>query len=86
MPEYRNTKAEEAAKLNQEATDVFEEGTRARERADNYVRVTVMLATVLLLTAISQRFRMHQVRVALVVTAFLLLLIPLWRIFMLPRA
>jgi hypothetical protein len=86
MPEYRNAGAAEAAKLNQEASDVFEEGTRAREWADKYVRVTVMLATVLLLTAISQRFRMHQVRVALVVTAFLLLLIPLYRILTLPRA
>lgn len=86
MPEYRNTMAAEAAQLNQEASDVFEEGTRARERADDYVRVTVLLATVLLLTAISQRFRMHQVRIALVVTAFLLLLIPLYRILTLPRA
>jgi hypothetical protein len=86
MPEYRNTKAEEAARLSQEASDVFEQGTRAREQADAYVRVTVMLATVLLLTAISQRFRTHQIRVGLIVLAFLLLCIPLWRILTLPRA
>ena len=86
MPGYRNSKAEQAAKLNDEASELFEEGTRARERADAYVRVTVLLATVLLLTAISQRFKVHRVRVTLVVIAFLLLLIPLWRMLTLPRA
>jgi hypothetical protein len=86
MPEYRNAKADDSLKLNHEASEFFERGTGARERADDYVRVTVMLATVLLLTAISQRFRTHGIRVALIVVSFLLLCIPLWRIFTLPRA
>ncbi len=86
MQEYHNSKADESLKLNQEAAEFFERGTRARERADDYVRVTVMLATVLLLTAISQRFRTHAIRVALIVISFVLLCIPLWRIFILPRA
>jgi hypothetical protein len=86
MPQYRNSKAEEAASLNQEATEKFELGTLARERADQYVRMTVVLATVLLLTAISQRFSSHRIRVALVTLAFLLVLIPLCRILLLPRA
>ncbi len=86
MPEYRNTVAEQSGKLNQEASELFERGTSARERGDEYVRVTVTLATVLLLIAISQRFRVHRVRVALIVVALLLLCIPLWRIFTLPRA
>ncbi len=86
MPEYRNAKAEEAARLNQEASDVFEQGTLARQQADEYVRVTVLLATVLLLTAISQRFRIHRIRVGLMVLALLLLCIPLWRVLTLPRA
>ncbi|MBV8865247.1 MAG: hypothetical protein JO210_07585 [Acidobacteriaceae bacterium] len=86
MPEYHNTRAEQAVRLNQQATELFEQGTRARERADQYVRLTVVMATVLLLTAISQRFRSRRIRVGLVVLAFLLLLIPLCRILMLPRA
>jgi hypothetical protein len=86
MPQYHNSKAEEAARLNQEANERFEEGTSARERADQYVRLTVFLATVLLLTAISQRFRSHRIRIGLVTVAFLLLLIPLCRIVLLPRA
>jgi hypothetical protein len=86
MPEYRNTSAEESARLNQEAAEVFERGTQARERADQYVRVTVTLATVLLLAAISQRFRARRIRASLIILAFLLLLVPLWRVLTLPRA
>jgi hypothetical protein len=84
--EYHNTKGEQAAKLNNEASEIFERGTHARERADDYVRLSVLLATVLLLTAISQRFRTHAVRITLIVVAFLLLCIPLWRMLTLPRA
>ena len=57
MAEYRSSKTEEAARLNDQATEVFEQGTRGREYADQYVRATVTLATVLLLIAISQRFK-----------------------------
>jgi len=86
MPEYRNTMAGQAAKINQQSSQVFEQGTQAREWAEKYVRITVLLATVLLLTAISQRFHSHRIRVGLIVVAFLLLCIPLWSIFTLPRA
>lgn len=86
MAEYRSSKAEEAARLNNEATEVFERGTQARKHSDEYVRVTVILATVLLLTAISQRFKTHGVRVGLAVIAALLLCIPIFRILTLPRA
>lgn len=85
MPEYHNAHAEESAKLSQEATDEFEHGSKARSTSDDYVRVTVLLATVLLLTAIAQRFKTHQVRVGLAVVAFLLVCIPIYRILTLPR-
>lgn len=86
MPAYRNAKAEAAAQKNREATELFEPGTRARGHADDYVRVTVFLATALLLTAISQRFHSRQIRIALVALAFLMLSIPIWRLIGLPRA
>jgi hypothetical protein len=86
MPEYHDSAAAESTRLGHEATELFENGTSARERGDEYVRVTVTLATVLLLTAISQRFRDHRVRRALIVLAALLLCIPLWHILTLPRA
>jgi hypothetical protein len=85
MPEYHNAKSEASAKLGNEASEFFEQGAKARQTSDKYVRVTVLLATVLLLTAISQRFRTQQVRIALAVLAALLVCIPLWRIIMLPR-
>jgi hypothetical protein len=86
MPEYRNAKTEEAARLDDRATETFERGNQARQHSDDYVRATVLLATVLLLTAISQRFKTHAVRVGLVVVAMLLLAAPLYRILTLPRA
>jgi hypothetical protein len=86
MTEYHSANTEKAAKLNEEATETFERGNQARERSDDYVRVTVMLATVLLLTAISQRFKTHAVRVGMAGVAALLLCIALYRILTLPRA
>jgi hypothetical protein len=86
MAEYHSSKTEEAAKLNDQATEVFERGTRARQYSDRYVRITVMLATVLLLIAISQRFKTRGVRFGLLIIAMLLLCFPLYHIFTLPRA
>jgi hypothetical protein len=85
MKEYHNAHAEEAAKLSNEATEEFEKGAKARGTSDDYVRSTVFLATVLLLTAISQRFKTHAVRVGLAVVAFLLLCVPIYRLLTLPR-
>ena len=86
MAEYRSSKTEQAAKLNDQATEVFEEGTRDRELSDRYVRVTVTLATVLLLMAISQRFKTRAVRLGLLVIASLLLCFPVYHVLTLPRA
>ena len=86
MPEYRSSKTEEAVKLNDQATEVFEQGARDRQISDKYVRATVTLATVLLLMAISQRFKTRGVRLGLLVIAALLLCLPVYHILMLPRA
>ena len=51
----------------------------------HYVRITVLLATVLLITAIGQRFHFNAVRVVFMVLAFFLLCLPLVRLLMLPR-
>ncbi len=85
MGEYRSSKTLEAAKLNDQATEVFEQGTKARQRSDDYVRATVTLATVLLLIAIGQRFKTRPVRIGLLVIAMILLCFPVYRIFTLPR-
>ncbi len=85
MPEYHNAKSEEAARLESKAAEFFQQGAKDRGISDAYVRATVLLATVLLLTAISQRFRTEAVRIGLAVLAALLVCIPLWRIITLPR-
>ena len=45
----------------------------------------LILALVLLITAIGQRFRFKSVRVVFMILAFLLLCLPLLRLLMLPR-
>ena len=85
MPEYRDVRGEQAAQKAKEASEIFEQGTRAREIADDYVRATVGLATVLFLTSMSQRFKAQRIRTTLVVIAFVLLCFPLWHVITLPR-
>jgi hypothetical protein len=80
MPEYRSSKLEEAKRLNVEATGIFERGTEAEDMGNRYVRITVLLATVLLLISIGQRFQVTRVRTGLLITAFMLLSIPLWNL------
>jgi hypothetical protein len=86
MTDYRSSRTDEAAKLNRDAANMFEQGNQARERSDEYVRTTVTLATILLLVAISQRFKVHRIRMAVLAFAALLLCLPLYQILRLPRA
>jgi hypothetical protein len=86
MPEYHNAKHEQFLNLNKQAADVTDQGTKSGETGDQYVRITVLLATVLLITAIGQRFRFKTVRIAFMILAFLLLCLPLWQLLvLLPR-
>jgi hypothetical protein len=86
MGEYQNANSQKAAKLTYEAKDHFEKGVRTRDIGDSYVKVTVFLATVLLLTALGQRFDILGPRVAVVVVAFILLVLSTYSILSLPRA
>jgi hypothetical protein len=85
MPEYHNAKHEQFLGLNKQAANVADQGTKSGETGDDYVRITVLLATVLLITAIGQRFHFRTVRVVLMILACLLLCLPLLRLLMLPR-
>ena len=85
MPEYHNAKHEQFLDLNKQAADVADRGTKSGETGDQYVRITVLLATVLLITAIGQRFRFKAARVAFMIFAWLLLCLPLWQLLVLPR-
>jgi hypothetical protein len=85
MPEYHNAKHEQFLGLNKQAAEIADQGTKSGETGDQYVRITVLLATVLLITAIGQRFRFKAVRVAFMILACLLLCLPLLQLLMLPR-
>ena len=85
MPDYHNAKHEEFLRLSKDATETADQGTKSGETGDQYVRITVLLATVLLITAIGQRFRFKSVRVVFMILAWLLLCLPFWQLLTLPR-
>ncbi len=75
----------QAPPLNKQAAEIADRGTKSGETGDEYVRITVLLATVLLITAIGQRFHFKAVRIVFMILACLLLCLPLLRLLMLPR-
>ena len=85
MPDYHNAKHEQFLGLSKQAAEVADQGTKSGENGDEYVRITVLLATVLLITAIGQRFHFKAVRIVFMILACLLLCLPLLQLLMLPR-
>lgn len=86
MPEYADASARQSIELAKEAQSYFEKGVSTRETGDHYVKVSVFLATVLLLTALGQRFRAPGPRIFVLSAAFVLLIISTFWIFNFPRA
>ena len=86
MAGYREAEGHASTELSKQANAYFEEGVTTREHGDRYVKVTVFLATVLLLTALSQRFKLFGPRIGVMAVAFVMLLISAYWIFTLPRA
>ncbi len=62
MPQFKEPLAEQAKGLADQANQAFEEGVHTRSVGEDYVKVTVILAAVLFLLAIGQRFRIKGVR------------------------
>jgi hypothetical protein len=86
MPEYKSARLARARELSREARIQFERGVATRQTGDEYVRITVVLATVLLLTALAQRFKIHAVRVGLLSVACVMLVFAMSLIAEFPRA
>ena len=74
MPQYATGLEDEADRLEAEAGRTFEAGQAANELGDAYVLNTVILATVLFLTAIAERFEWHPLRATVLVFALVMLL------------
>jgi len=86
MPEYTNANAKESVQLAEEAKGYFEQGVNTRETGDHYVKVSVFLATVLLMTALGQRFKVRAPRIVMLSIAFVLLIVSTFWIITFPRA
>ena len=86
MPQYHNAMAAKAEANDARATTAFEQGTKARETGDRYLRNTVLLATVLFLTALAQKFKVETVRIGLIGVSGVLLVIALYFVVTYARA
>jgi len=75
MPEYVQPEKEAAVELNDKADDLYAEGAEAGDTADNYVRTTVFLASVLFLVGISGHFKVRAARYGLVGVGCVILLV-----------
>jgi hypothetical protein len=78
MPEYHDPMTEKANELSKEASHAFDLGVETRVTAERYVRITVVLAAVLFLIAIGQRFKIRGVRYAVNIVAGVFLVYSLY--------
>ena len=85
MPGFTTDELTQAAQMNTQAGELLTEGTDARDTANEYIRATVLFASVLLLIGIAQRFSVHGVRIAANALALVLLSYALWSVVRLPR-
>jgi hypothetical protein len=84
MPQYKPTGEAEAKRLDAEADSHFAKGEHAAVHSDDYIRVTVILASVLFIVGISSHFPTSTVRFGLVTVGGLLLLFAAVQILQLP--
>lgn len=73
LPEYVVSAEAEAAALEAEAAETFEQGETANERGDAYVLTAVLLASVLFFAGIASGFDWPPVQIAVIVVGFILL-------------
>jgi len=86
MPQYRNVQLAQSDVQEAKAGVTFAVGASARETADEYVRDTLFLASILFLVAIGERFKVKNVHRGLLGAAFLLMLAALYALTTLPIA
>ncbi len=84
MTEYREPEVAKARTLKARAERLFQEGSEQGEDADEYVRITVYLATVLFLVGISTQFPIHAARYMLIGLGAVILLFSLTQLVQLP--
>lgn len=85
LDEYRLAEAEEAARLVEQAEQVFKTGQEANRRSDAYVLAAVVFASVLFFSGIAQQFRILRVQFVLLGLASVLLAVGLFNVVTLPK-
>ena len=84
MPQYHPTGERESAVLDRQADAIYDDGETAAKNSDNYIRTTVILASVLFLIGISSHFPIRGVRIGLITVGVALLLFAAVQIVILP--
>jgi hypothetical protein len=84
MPQYKRPGSDEARLLDERAKANFRKGERDGSTADKYVRLTVVLASVLFLVGISTHFPYRSVRYGLIGLGIALLVVSLVQLAALP--
>jgi len=84
MPQYKRPGATEARTLDERAKAAFRDGERDGSTADKYVRLTVVLASILFLVGISTHFPYRGVRYGLIGLGIALLVLSLVQLSALP--
>jgi hypothetical protein len=74
MPQYKPTGAALSKRLDAQADALYASGSEAGETSDKYIRVTVILASVLFLVGVGSHFPYRSVRIGLVVVGAVLLI------------
>lgn len=85
MPQYRQPEQVKATALDVKADRLYQEGADAGGYADDYVRITVYLATVLFLVGIGGHFRFRSVRIGLIAVGSAILLFAIVLIIQAPQ-
>ncbi len=84
MPQYKQPGVAQANGLDRTADHLYAEGATAADHADSYIRLTVYLATVLFLIAISGHFRVRGVRIGLIAVGVVVLVLSMIQLAGLP--
>ena len=85
MPQYRPLGAAQGTALESQADAYYAQGQHAGQTGDKYIRVTVILATVLFIVGISTHFPLRSVRIGLVCLSAGLLIFAAVEILQLPQ-
>lgn len=86
MPQYPSSLSDKSEQIDAESVRVFREGQEAKEQGDAYVLNTVLLAMVLFLTALADRFEWNAVRAIILAIALAMLLLGLYNLIAYPTA